>query len=317
MGRTMNFIQQIAKTFKVYDYFAMVYLMFLAKRYSIKFLILKEGKYKKLVFRRKHQEIRLAYKHIAYGIDLIRFFDYYFNAVEPQKENDILVVDYSYAREHILKNSGLSFYFTSLPESCETTNIYIERTLLSEGCCVFDIGAYCGASTHAFSRVVGKKGVVYAFEPDPLNYGALLRNIQTHGLNNVMPIQKGIWSKKTTLEFLIEGNMGSSANLLLNRPGQTKMIEVTSIIDVVHDYDITRLDFIKMDIEGAEVEVLLSALSVLKRFNPKLIIEPHKVDGVNTIDKVCDLLIEADYKFEIIAQGELDLPLIFGFPKNI
>lgn len=100
--------------------------------------------------RNNNKTIRIAQRHEVYIYDMINYFEYYFNAVEPLIIDGEECVDYSIPKEHILKHSGLKFYFNSLPESDETTNVYLEKAMIKEGMVVFDLGAYCGATSYFF-----------------------------------------------------------------------------------------------------------------------------------------------------------------------
>jgi len=145
--------------------------------------------------------LKISDKHLAYAGDIINNFDFYFNAVEPTLKSGFMVVDYSKPFQHVLKESKTPFYFVSLPEPLETINYYIEKSNLKKGDVVFDLGAYCGVSTWAFANRVGNEGCVYAFEPDPENYEAILKNIALHDLKNVELVKKGVWSSSTQLYF--------------------------------------------------------------------------------------------------------------------
>ncbi len=310
----LSLIQQLARVTGLHDKASIAYLKLIARPRQIAFSIEQQAGASVICLRRGRRVLKAAHRHYVYVADLIRFFDYYFDAVEPQIIEECFVVDYSEPREHVLKGSGLAFSFSSLAESCETTDIYIQKANLRKSDVVFDLGAYCGATTQAFSEVVGVDGKVYAFEPDLQNYEALTRNIKRHEMGNVVVVRKGIWSSESTLEFLSEGNMGSGVKTFLDRPGASNRVAVTSISQAVRDLKIQRLDFIKMDIEGAEVEALLGAKDALKRFAPRLVVEPHKVRGQMTTSEVCNLLHANRYRCEVIPQGQLDLPLIYAEP---
>lgn len=312
----LNFLQRAAMITGVYDVAARTYLRLLAKRHGTTFTIEEKHGAQVVSLQRGYRVLRASARYLAYCADLIRFFDYYFDAVEPEQDGSDLVVDYSTPRKHVLKGNGLSFYFSSFAEPCATTDIYLQYAGLKEGDVVFDIGAYCGSSVYAFSHAVGSTGLVFAFEPDPQNYAELLHNIDHHRMTNVVPIQKGIWSSETTLEFQSEGNMGSSVSSLLTRSGSTRKVSVTTIPAAVKEYKIDRLDFIKMDIEGAEVEALAGVADVLARFSPTLIIEPHRRNGSLTTGAVCHVLSGFGYTCKVIPQDELDLPLINAVPAN-
>jgi FkbM family methyltransferase len=262
------------------------------------------------------RKILLAEQQAVYIYDLVNDFDYYFSAVHPSERSGWSVVDYSLPREHVLYGIEQPFFFTSLAEPMETTDIYLAKANLKEGDVVFDLGAYCGASVWAFSRAVGASGRVLAYEPDKQNFAALTRNIATHGLNNVCAENKGVWSSNGKLQFQGEGCMGSGILSVLSRTSNLYEVAVETLRDACSIHQIDRIDFIKMDIEGAEIEVVESSLDLLARYKPCLIIEPHLIHGVLATDRVVSLLEGIGYVCEVIPQCGLPLPLIHAcFPS--
>lgn len=266
-----------------------------------------------LSFQHGRKIILVSCRHIVYSYDLINNFDYYFDIVAPLQEGDELIVDYSFPREHIIRASGEKFFFTSLAESPVTNDIYLEKGKLQLGDVVLDLGAYCGLSSISFSKAVGAAGKVYSFEPDQENYAALCKNIEMHGATNIVPINKGVWASSTKVSFQNEGNLGSSIVSFTNRRSSAHSVEMLSLDDFVKTYNVQKVDFIKMDIEGAEFEVIQSAKKMLSMMSPKIIIEPHIVNGQSLLESVCDQLQRIGYVTEILPQGELELPLIFAY----
>jgi FkbM family methyltransferase len=261
--------------------------------------------------------VLVASRHYPYVQDILEDFDYHFDAVGNQLIDGKRTVDYSCPVEHVLKPSGRPFFFTSFPESDATTSLYLEHARLSPGDIVFDVGAYCGATSHSFSHAVGPQGRVFAFEPDANNFEALQKNLARHELSNVTPIAKGLWSETTTLMFQSEGNLGSAVSSTAGRKTSLAMIPVISLDDAIEETEISRLDFVKIDIEGAEVAVLKHAVSFWTRFHPDFMIEPHMVDGRVCTDEVCRILAGHGYRCEIIPQAGLHLPLIFATANDV
>jgi FkbM family methyltransferase len=264
--------------------------------------------------RKSKCEIRINHKHEAYLADMINFFDYYHGAVVSEINNGISVVDYSQPRLQRLTRSGVEFEFPSLPESDESTETYMEALDLQPGEAVFDLGAYAGASAYFLSKAVGKDGIVVSFEPDETNYHYLIANIARHQLTNVRAIKKGIWNETTVLEFQAEGNMGSSAVSMTGRKSNVKAVPVVSLEDAVTLAGIPRVTAIKMDIEGAEITILRTAAHFLQTHRPKLVIEPHVVEGKMATEEICQILRDNAYQVELLHQGVQDWPLIAARP---
>ena len=272
-----------------------------------------------IVVRKDSREIRISAMHEIYLWDMINYFDYYHDAVFPSTANCVEFVDYSQPALHRLKRSGVEFEFPSLPESDESTDAYVAALELVPGDAVLDFGAYAGASAYFLSRAVGPEGLVLSFEPDETNFRYLQANIARHDLRNVQPIDKGVWSKTTSLEFQAEGNMGSSVVSVLGRNTNVKVVNVLSINDAagLADKGRVRIAAVKMDIEGAEVEVLKSAGDFLHRNKPNLVIEPHVVDGRMCTEEICQLLGSYGYSVQMLSQGIHNWQLISAKPTAL
>ncbi len=262
------------------------------------------------------RSVRIAARHRAYLWDVINAFDAFFEPVEPVRENDRWLVDYSTPREHALKPSGDRYFFSSLAESEAAVDLYAEMGRIGAGSVVIDGGAYCGGSAVMMGRLVGPTGRIIAFEPDAENHAAMVKNVATHRATNVTTSAKGLWSTSGFVEFQSDGNMGSS---ILEASGRiashVSRIEVTSIADVVRDYKLDRLDFLKLDIEGSEVPVLEAAAGVLRALRPRVIIEAHLVGGKLTTGPLREILDACGYKSYLL----LEFPgatyeLVLGVP---
>lgn len=266
--------------------------------------------------RRREQEIRISQKNLVYAQDLIRDFDYYFNAVVPQRKGGIEIVDYSHASVHTMTTDGTRFWFPELAEPMATTKIYLEHAALQPGQIVFDLGAYAGGATYHFSHAVGSGGHVYAFEPDPRNYDCLLKNLSLHHLSNVTPYRLGIWSESGRVIFQAEGSMGSAIAEASNRSSETKeWIDVVSLSDFCAANHIRHVDFLKMDVEGSEASILGAAGEFLAMCRPSILVEVHHVQGVRSDTDVTRILKAHGYSVEILEQAALSLPLLFARPN--
>jgi FkbM family methyltransferase len=257
-------------------------------------LVQKNGKIE--ITKRRQRRIIISSKHSAYTWDIIIDFERYFDAVVPDKLNEIEVVDYSKPKAHIVVPYGVALNFVSFAENLPMMEQeYFYRYRPKAGDVIFDCGAYCGDMTFVFSRQVGPSGKVYAFEPDPDNYAMLVRNVEIHALKNVFPIKKGIWSSTTILYFNSDGNLGSAISHSLIGSCQ---IEVISLADAYKEYKLNRLDFIKMDIEGAEIEAVSGSKDFLRSQSLNMAIANHVIDGRHTHDVIERLMAEIGYEAE-------------------
>jgi FkbM family methyltransferase len=131
---------------------------------------------------------------------------------------------------------------------------------LKEGSIFVDVGANIGYYTIIASKLLGSKGKVYAVEPVPSTATILKINIKLNGCNNVIVIEGAAWSTKGRLILRIPGtNYGyASAVRLGSKSISVKAIPLDEVLGSV-EY----VDLIKIDVEGAEYEVLKGAKNTL------------------------------------------------------
>jgi len=139
----------------------------------------------------------------------------------------------------------------------------------------YDIGAHVGYYTLLFSKF-GEK--VYSFEPEKTNFEFLIKHIKLNKLNNVFAFNFAIYSHKKTLFFEVnedrtEGKISEKGNL---------KIKAYSLDYLCFEKKLDLPDFIKIDVEGAEFEVLKGAKKVIKTKAPKILLATHGEELKNT-----------------------------------
>ncbi len=132
---------------------------------------------------------------------------------------------------------------------------------VKEDATIFDIGAWKGDTAYFFSKKCSNKARIYAFEPDENNYKILLKIKDKYKLNNVIASNILFSNLETEINFL---------SMDLNRPA-IKM-KSTTIDKFVEENNIEKIDYIKMDVEGAEKNILEGAIKTIKKFKPSLAI---------------------------------------------
>lgn len=135
-----------------------------------------------------------------------------------------------------------------------------------------DCGAFIGDTIKKYIMFTdGVYQKIYAFEPNPENVLKLKENVKN--LKNIQVIERGTWKEKDTLEFKENG----SASQVVENEGKIK-IPVVTIDEVIGKEPVT---FIKMDVEGSEIESLMGAFKTIKYNMPKLAICCyHKRDDI-------------------------------------
>jgi len=139
-----------------------------------------------------------------------------------------------------------------------------------------DIVLDCGAHVGVFTRIALKRGarLVVAIEPAPENLECLRRNFRDEiARGRVIVVPKGVWNKNDFLPMYINRNSAGDSFVIDYDPGQ-KVIQLplTTIDQIASELRLQRVDFIKMDIKGAEVPALEGAQQTLRSYRPRLAI---------------------------------------------
>ena len=272
------------------------------------------------------RRIRLGRQNAVYTLDMMNSFEYYFNSAAPIHvkcgRKHYQVVDFSTPRfQKVTGFTDFPIMCPSLTEPYVTAQQYLDFACLEPGNIVIDLGAYSALTSIAFSKAVGGTGRVIALEPDPANFEACATNLAYHesinGLQNVTLMQAAVGSKKGIINFSSESAMGSAeVDIIGSYRGNIVQVDAVGLGEIADLYKLGRIDFIKMDIEGAEEKVIASSRVVFETYRPKIIIEPHNVHGEMSTAPVIRLLEEYGYECEIIFQIDVQGPLVAGTPKE-
>jgi FkbM family methyltransferase len=246
--------------------------------------------------RRGSQVVRLSPRHLVFAPDVAAHFDAYWSTVEQGA--DAAVRDFSVPARHFIPALGAHLWQSGLMEEVDTIQGYLRHSPPCAGEIVFDLGANCGASAFVFSRAVGPSGRVVAFEPDPLNREMLTRNVRDLGMRNVEVRAEAVAGRSGRLRFNSEGSLGAALSHVVSRAGLIETIEVTALTlpDACAAAGCAP-DFIKMDVEGAEEEVLNGAREWLRERRPRWVIDTHhRIDGKFTDAAVEQSLRASGYR---------------------
>jgi len=184
----------------------------------------------------------------------------------------------------------------------------IERFLPKKGDIVVDIGAHMGRYTIISSKRVGTNGKVVAIEAHPGNFEILNRNIKLNQLTNVIPLNYAVYSKETKIKlYLPDEESGYTMHhsimsdyLFTKYEDKTedKFVEVNAnTLDYLLQLKgITDVNWVKIDVEGAEFEVLKGANNLLSNSKDiALLIEVH---GKNTYEPIIKSLRSYNFKID-------------------
>lgn len=172
---------------------------------------------------------------------------------------------------------------------------------------VLDVGAHAGQFTKLFAAMV-PEGHVHAFEPGSYAL-SILRTVKTFKrLSNVTVHTCGLGDSSAVdvLNVPIKGSGSIGFGLSFvgdsrqpERQAVTEDITIRSLDEVVTEHGITRIDFIKADIEGSEMRMLVGAREALSRFSPAIYVElvkGHLARRGDSVEKLTDYLGDLGYR---------------------
>lgn len=193
------------------------------------------------------------------------------------------------------KDAGLGMYLRT-KKVFEPLQTRLFLRTVKKNNIVFDIGANVGYYTLLASKKVGNRGKVYSFEPDPRNLILLKENVIRNNCTNVVIMPVALSRKTGRARFTQDpANPGESG--LGKKKGKKIFVQTKTLTSCVKTFGVKRIDVIKMDIEGGEVDALSggkTALSKMKKgtlfieYNPtSLIMTGYKPETLLRIIKSC------------------------------
>jgi FkbM family methyltransferase len=155
---------------------------------------------------------------------------------------------------------------------------------------VVDVGAHMGRYTLIAAKRVGANGRVVAIEANPENFQMLNSNVQLNQLTNVTSLNFAVYSQETKIKLYLAGEgMGHTIynTIMAERAneGKEKFVEISAntLDHLLQLQDISEVNWIKIDVEGAELEVLRGATRIISDSKDiSLLIEIHNLSGSNT-----------------------------------
>jgi len=201
---------------------------------------------------------------------------------------------YIHKGEDLLSDSLL------ITEEYEPVETEVIKGIVKEGDVVVDAGANIGYYTLILSKLVGPKGKVYAFEPGEECFDLLKENVKENKADNVILINKALSNKEGDIKFYVNKKDKASSSLL----EETKDLGVEVIVKgTTLDKEVPEpIDFLKMDIEGAELDALIGAPELLTNCETMVIEVPEERRDFEDIKQ---LLLENRYKIKRLDEGNI------------
>ncbi|MBD2358437.1 FkbM family methyltransferase [Tolypothrix sp. FACHB-123] len=184
------------------------------------------------------------------------------------------------------------------------------QQIVTQRSVIYDIGAHTGFYALLASVLVGANGKVVAFEPDPRNLFYLKKHLQLNQIQNVTVIEAAVsdscgkmfFEGSTFLGQLpSQGNIESSFLGRLSSQGNIQ-VKTVAIDELINKEQIPIPNFLKIDVEGAELLVLSGAKQTLSKAHPTILLATH---GAKVHQQCCEFLKSLDYKLEAINGGSI------------
>ena len=199
----------------------------------------------------------------------------------------------------------------------EENACYFLQKAVSEGAVCYDIGANIGYHTLIMARSANNGGVVYSFEAIPEVCEVLTNNAKINNLHNVVVVNKVVWRESGTLTLIrsidIDQAAVSTKTKKSNPLREMIICDATTVDDFVAAGN-RPPSFLKIDVEGAEVNVLAGAADTLTSYHPMILCETH---GVIPAQGVYETLVNLNYELFCVNVNMVPIESVTQMPNNM
>ncbi len=237
-------------------------------------------------------------------------------------------------KEHILNINGHKF--ATIPndkgiseellmfKTHEPLSTKLFGKILKQGMTCLDVGSNIGYYVCLESKIVGKDGKIIAIEPSPINFKYLQKNVNLQNTTNIELFNFACGNKEGKIDFLVSNRSNWSrvaSDDLIDAPPdailETISIPIKKLDLFIHEQGINKLDFVRMDVEGYELNILEGMEETLRRFKPLLQIEVHLfILGIEPTKNLLNFFKNLGYVISYYIPREMDVPMI-GNSKDI
>jgi FkbM family methyltransferase len=191
----------------------------------------------------------------------------------------------------------------------EENTVAAMRSMLHSGMTFFDIGTHFGQYTLMAAAEVGPTGAVHSFEPGPIQFGFLSRNVALNHCKNVSLNNVALSDQEGEMDFVVP-SLGSLGQSHLATAGETgHKAQVITLDGYCEKNGIKKIDVMKVDVEGAEMQVFRGANNVLRDFPPAAIFyETIEILNKNfgyTCDEMHSLFESCGYSINVVRDKEI------------
>jgi FkbM family methyltransferase len=191
------------------------------------------------------------------------------------------------------------------PGDYESENYTFLQQQVKTGMQIIDIGAHIGLFSACSSQLTGPTGKIICFEPTPGTYSILKETLRLNHCDNVTAVQAAVSEKKGNATFYVSSTAGCNSNSLIKNQWSGNPVgydvQLVTIDSIVAENNL-KPSLIKIDAEGAELDVLKGGIKTFKESKPVLILGLHpafiKQKG-DSLEAICDLLESVPYKIRL------------------
>jgi len=173
---------------------------------------------------------------------------------------------------------------------------------LRPGSVFIDVGAHIGRYSFPVARFVGEDGIVVVIEPDPVSFRALSMGVELNGLRNVLALNVALGDREGKATLCQKFVTATSSIIEFNGCRRFVEVPLRRLDSIVEDLGLKRVDVIKIDAEGAEVQVLKGGVKTIMRFRPFIVVEVRN----HNIDKFEQIMKNLGYFCEKVVEGVAD-----------
>jgi FkbM family methyltransferase len=232
-----------------------------------------------------------------------------------------LTIRHHYTGHRVMLNAFKHKGYWYLGKNRERDVMLSFQRMIREGDVVVEVGGHIGYISLYFAKLVGPNGHVFVFEPGINNLPYTVKNLQN--IANVSVIQKAVSDHAGRLPFYIEDLSGQNNSLLkdfwvfdgvaesasINGQYRQDYVDVVTLDEMTSERGIAPT-FIKIDVEGAELNVLQGARETIRRYKPTLMLEVNLGHQA-----IYDLVRENGYHIYDDKLNQLEQPQPTGMPN--
>jgi FkbM family methyltransferase len=176
--------------------------------------------------------------------------------------------------------------YTYVYGAYESPELDVLRRRAEPGSTVFDVGGHAGIFALSLARAVGSSGFVVSFEPLPANAERIEANAQRCGISNIQVKRVASGSSSGTVRFTAAkdpalGHLARSTD----SGDPTIEVEMTTLDETWEELGRPRVSVVKIDAEGAELDVVAGAHELIERESPLILVETNEIENLMQLER--------------------------------